>query len=123
MSAPKSDTATIEARKNRLLELLTEGKTQVAAAEQLRLEGYPADARTLRRDVTSMKLQWGKQNMSQFEQYRDNQLTRIAEKWDEIENDESMSGAEKHLAWSRWMKLWKMTFAAQPHPRSLFRQT
>ncbi len=37
--------------------------------------------------------------------YREDQLTRIAEKWDEIESDETMSGAEKHLAWSRWMKL------------------
>lgn len=37
--------------------------------------------------------------------YREDQLTRIATKWDEIENDDTMTGAEKHLAWSRWMKL------------------
>lgn len=37
--------------------------------------------------------------------YREDQLTRIAAKWDEIENDQTMTGAEKHLAWSRWMKL------------------
>ena len=33
------------------------------------------------------------------------QLGQILEKWDEIENDRSMTGAEKHLAWARWMKL------------------
>jgi DNA-binding CsgD family transcriptional regulator len=37
--------------------------------------------------------------------YRQDQLARIQEKWDEIESDETMTGAEKHLAWSRWMKL------------------
>jgi hypothetical protein len=40
-----------------------------------------------------------------IEQAKDDQLTRIEEKWDEIEADASMTGAEKHLAWSRWMKL------------------
>ena len=29
----------------------------------------------------------------------------IGLRWAEIENDGSMTGAEKHLAWSRWMKL------------------
>jgi hypothetical protein len=37
--------------------------------------------------------------------YREDQLTRIQQKWEEIESDETMTGAEKHLAWSRWMKL------------------
>jgi hypothetical protein len=37
--------------------------------------------------------------------YRDDQLARITEKWREIDLDPTMSGAEKHLAWSRWMKL------------------
>jgi len=105
MSAPKSDTSTIEARKNRLLELLSEGKSQVGAAEILRREGYPADDRTIQRDVRSLRGQWGEANMSQYELYRQDQLTRIQEKWDEIESDDTMTGAEKHLAWSRWMKL------------------
>ena len=105
MSAPKSDTATIEARKNRLLELLSEGKTQVDAAEILRQENYPADLRTVQRDVRSLRGQWGEANMNQYESLREDQLTRITEKWAEIENDGSMTGAEKHLAWSRWMKL------------------
>ncbi len=33
------------------------------------------------------------------------QLGQILEKWDEIESDKTMTGAEKHLAWARWMKL------------------
>jgi hypothetical protein len=79
VSAPKSDTATIEARKNRLLELLTEGKSQVAAAEILRLEGYPADERTIRRDVTSLRGQWGEVNMNQFDALREQQLVEVEE--------------------------------------------
>lgn len=73
----KSDTATIEARKNRLLELLAEGLNQQQAAEQLRLEGYPADVRTLRRDVSSLRGQWGKENMNQFEHWRDEHIAEL----------------------------------------------
>ncbi len=43
--------------------------------------------------------------LTETQLYRADQLTRIQEKWHEIENDDSMTGAEKHLAWSRWMKL------------------
>lgn len=86
MSAPKSDTATIEARKNRLLELLAEGKSQLEAAEILRREGYPADARTVRRDVVSLKGQWGEQNMSQFEQWRDEHIAELQELRDKLED-------------------------------------
>lgn len=42
---------------------------------------------------------------NEMQLYREDQLTRIREKWDEIESDQTMTGAEKHLAWSRWMKL------------------
>jgi hypothetical protein len=77
MSAPKSDTATIEARKNRLLELLAEGKNQSEAAELLRLEGYPADVRTLQRDVRSLRGQWGGQNMNAFEHWRDEHIEEL----------------------------------------------
>jgi|HubBroStandDraft_1064217.scaffolds.fasta_scaffold00047_14 hypothetical protein len=44
-------------------------------------------------------------NSEAFNEYRNNQFSRITEKWEEIENDASMSGAEKHAAWARWMKL------------------
>jgi hypothetical protein len=79
MSAPKSDTATIEARKNRLLELLTKGKTQVEAAEILRVEGYPADGRTVQRDVRSLRGQWGEANLNQYELLREQQLREVEE--------------------------------------------
>lgn len=79
MTAPKSDTATIEARKNRLLDLLKEGMTQADAAEVLRLEGHPADIRTVRRDVASLRVQWGEENMTQFDQLREQQLQECAE--------------------------------------------
>jgi hypothetical protein len=42
---------------------------------------------------------------TEMQLYRDDQLARVAEKWNEIVCDQTMSGAEKHLAWSRWMKL------------------
>lgn len=94
MSAPKSDTATIEARKNRLLELLTEGKTQADAAEILRLEGYPADVRTVRRDVMSLKGQWGEQNMSQFEVWRGEHIEELRDLRTKLE-DPLIRPAEK----------------------------
>jgi hypothetical protein len=101
----KSDTATIESRRNRLLELLSEGKTESQAGAILRAEGYPASHDTVERDVDALAPTWRAENATAFEQYRKNQFTRISAKWVEIENDASMSGAEKHAAWARWMKL------------------
>ena len=93
MSAPKSDTATIEARKNRLLELLTEGKSQDEAAEILRLEGYPADDRTIRRDVTSLRGQWGEANINQYDLLREQQLREVEEDKAELRSlREKLSG-------------------------------
>ncbi len=78
MSAPKSDTATIEARRNRLLELYAEGKTQRVASEILKAEGYPADVRTVRRDVKNhLEKGWREQNMNQFEQWRDEHIAEL----------------------------------------------
>lgn len=45
------------------------------------------------------------ETQTEIQLHREDQLTRIAAKWAEIEADTSMTGAEKHLAWSRWMKL------------------
>lgn len=94
MSAPKSDTATIEARKNRLLELLAEGKTQSEAAEILRVENYPADLRTVQRDVQSLRGQWGKENMTQFEQWRDEHIAELQELREKLE-DPSIEAKDK----------------------------
>lgn len=101
----KSDTATIASRRNRLLELLSEGMSETQAAEILRSEGYPASHDTVERDVDALAPAWRAENASAYEHYRKNQFTRITAKWAEIENDASMSGAEKHAAWARWMKL------------------
>jgi len=60
---------------------------------------------TVRRDRKTLMEQTRNETLSEMQLYRENQLARITEKWEEIESDKSMSGAEKHLAWSRWMKL------------------
>jgi hypothetical protein len=101
----KSDRSTVESRRNRLLELLSEGKSEAQAAEVLRAEGYPASHDTIGRDVDALVPKWRAENASAFEQYRENQFARITAKWAEIESDASMSGAEKHAAWARWMRL------------------
>jgi hypothetical protein len=66
----KSNISTVCARRFRLLELLAEGKDQAEAAEQLRLEGFPAHVRTVRRDVMSFKDQWAELIMTQFERVK-----------------------------------------------------
>ena len=58
MAAPRSDAATIAARQSRLVELLSEGKSQTEAAEILRSEGHPASDPTVRRDVGRLGRQW-----------------------------------------------------------------
>ena len=70
----------------------------------LPLTGYK-NTETLSRIKKEVMAAMNQETKSEMALYREDQLTRIAEKWDEIESDETMSGAEKHLAWSRWMKL------------------
>ena len=70
----------------------------------LPLTGYK-NTETLSRIKKEVMQETRNETQTEMQLYRQDQLTRIQEKWDEIENDESMSGAEKHLAWSRWMKL------------------
>jgi hypothetical protein len=70
----------------------------------LPLTGYK-NTETLSRIKREVMEQARSETKSEMQLYRENQLARITEKWDEIENDQGMSGAEKHLAWSRWMKL------------------
>jgi hypothetical protein len=66
---------------------------------------FDVDRDTIAEDRKFLMNQATGEATTEMQLYRQDQLTRIQEKWDEIENDESMSGAEKHLAWSRWMKL------------------
>jgi hypothetical protein len=70
----------------------------------LPLTGYK-NTETLSRIKKEVMTAIHTETRTEMQQYRDDQLARITEKWEEIENDQSMSGAEKHLAWSRWMKL------------------
>lgn len=75
----KSDAATIEARRNRLLELLADGKTAAQAAEVLRVEGFPASHDTIQRDVAELRPAWRKENASVFEGQQAEELIRLAE--------------------------------------------
>src|SRR5258708_40238701 len=70
----------------------------------LPLTGYK-NTETLSRIKKEVMTAMHNETKSEMQLYREDQLARIANKWDEIESDESMTGAEKHLAWSRWMKL------------------
>jgi hypothetical protein len=63
------------------------------------------DRHTITSDRLAIMTQVNQEALTETQLYRNDQLSRVAKKWDEIENDESMTGAEKHLAWSRWMKL------------------
>jgi hypothetical protein len=79
MSAPKSDLATIQARRSRLLELLGEGKSQRECARQLRDEGYPADWRTIWRDCKALNLKWEVTIMEEFDQWRQEHILELEE--------------------------------------------
>ena len=101
MSAPKSDTATIEARKNRLLELLTEGKSQTEAAEILRREDYPASLRTVQEDIRKLRVHWQETNKETFAESVANQvelhLRVIEELWTGIMPSETGNAIKGHL--------------------------
>ena len=66
---------------------------------------FDVDRDTIAEDRKFLMVQANQETKTEMQLYRDDQLTRVQEKWDEIENDLTMTGAEKHLAWSRWMKL------------------
>jgi len=66
---------------------------------------FDVDRDTIAEDRKFLMSQATNEAQSEMQLYREDQLTRIQEKWDEIESDDTMTGAEKHLAWSRWMKL------------------
>jgi hypothetical protein len=66
---------------------------------------FDVDRDTIAEDRKFLMSQVNQEALTETQLYRNDQLTRLAKKWDEIESDQTMSGAEKHLAWSRWMKL------------------
>jgi Winged helix-turn-helix DNA-binding len=94
-----------EARARRHLELVkllreNPNATNIELAEVLNVS-----RNTIAEDRKFLMSQATNEAQSEMQLYREDQLTRIQEKWDEIESDDTMTGAEKHLAWSRWMKL------------------
>lgn len=66
---------------------------------------FRVDRHTIGEDRKFLMSQLNQSALTETQMYREDQLTRVAEKWAEIETDDTMTGAEKHLAWSRWMKL------------------
>jgi len=83
---PKSDAATIEARRIRLIELLNEGKSEVEAAEMLRDEGYPGSPDTIRRDVRALAPAWRAANEQAFDEFRQKQLALLSELSEQAKN-------------------------------------
>jgi len=94
-----------EARARRRLELVRLLRDSPQATNVELAKALHVSRNTIQEDRLAIMELARTETLTETQLYRDNQLTRIAEKWDEIENDASMSGAEKHLAWSRWMKL------------------
>jgi hypothetical protein len=82
----KSDNASVEHRRARLLELLSEGKTQSQSAEILRSEGYPADRRTIWKDVKSFDLPQLLVDSEEMQMYRELQLQELQELRDQLKN-------------------------------------
>src|SRR5271154_4455875 len=74
MPGPKSDAATIEARRHRLTELLAEGSTITEAFEDLVEEGFPASRTTLWRDVVELKKDWKTANVKNYDALREKQM-------------------------------------------------
>jgi hypothetical protein len=66
---------------------------------------FDVSRNTIAEDRKYLMTQIKQDAKTEMQLYREDQLTRIEKKWNEIETDPTMSGAEKHLAWSRWMKL------------------
>jgi hypothetical protein len=66
---------------------------------------FDVDRDTIAEDRKAIMSLVNNETQTEMQLYRDDQLARITEKWREIDLDPTMSGAEKHLAWSRWMKL------------------
>ena len=60
---------------------------------------FDVDRDTVAEDRKFLMNQVNDNALTETQLYRADQLTRIQEKWGEIESDETMSGAEKHLAW------------------------
>ena len=61
--------------------------------------------KTAKRDYQIMKNKLQTEAGEAITDYKADQLSRITAKWNEIESSKTMTDAEKHQAWARWMKL------------------
>ena len=74
MAGPKSDAATIEARRHRLTELLAEGRSVNQCFEDLVEDGFPASRTTLWRDVVELRKDWKTANIKNYDALREKQM-------------------------------------------------
>jgi hypothetical protein len=86
MAGPKSDRATMAARRDRLLELLAEGKTETRAAAILREEGFPASHDSVERDVDYLAPMLREATMDNIKQMQARADKRLQDLEDDIES-------------------------------------
>jgi hypothetical protein len=74
MPGPKSDAATIEARRHRLTELLADGRSVSQCFDDLVEDGFPASRTTLWRDVVELRKDWKTANVKNYDALREKQM-------------------------------------------------
>jgi hypothetical protein len=75
MAGPKSDAATIEARRHRLTELLADGRSVNQCFDDLVQDGFPASRTTLWRDVVELRKDWKTANVKNYDSLREKQMS------------------------------------------------
>jgi hypothetical protein len=93
-----------EARARRHLELARLLRDDPQATNVDLAKALHVDRHTITSDRLAIMTQVNQEALTETQLYREDQLTRIAEKWDAIEKS-NMSDAEKHREWRGWMKL------------------
>jgi len=94
-----------EARARRHVELAKMLRDNPQATNIELANALNVDRHTITSDRLALMNQTTNEALTETQFYREDQLTRITAKWEEIVSDKTMTSAEKHLAWSRWMKL------------------
>jgi hypothetical protein len=74
MPGKPSDAATIEARRHRLTELLSDGRSVSQCFEDLVQDGFPASRTTLWRDVVELRKDWKTANVKNYDALREKQM-------------------------------------------------
>jgi hypothetical protein len=100
MGGPKSDEATIQARRFRLNELLLAGKTVAEAAEVLRAEGFPASHDTVEKDEKTLAVIWRRDNAEGYAQVLSDQFLWLQELKRDLKSPSIKDGDKISLALS-----------------------